>query len=276
MTEQTIKVFACDHRKIVRWDLPFIRVGTGYNNNSAIKDIIEDNIMSQTNDKLYSECTALYWIWKHLSDFGGADFIGFCHYRRFLSLMQPNYGVFPIALINEQNKDFIKNNILSPEQQLKILISNNADGLLPTKFPDYGYIKGCNTIWELMKKESDEPYINLGMSYDLCEKAFQFLLECTPEEHKKAMENTFLDLNTYHFNIFTLKYDLFDQYCTIFFNACKKIVDYAMSIGFKPSNERWLAYLTERYSSCIFKMFQLNGKKTIDLPIVQLEKIKYE
>lgn len=277
MTEQnkSIKIFSCDHRKIDEWNLPFIRVGTGFNNNSAIKDSTEENILKQY-DKLFSEGTSMWWIWKHLSDFGGADYIGFCHYRRFLTVLKPNYGVFPICIAPTSKLAELKQYILTPEQQLNILQTYKADGLMPIAFPDYGYYEKCNSVQELMFEESNRPDIQLNMPKELCYKAFDILLNNTPDKYKDNMKLTFSDLAGYHFNLFTLSNELFQLYNEIVWKSCFDIESFALQNKYANLHQRWIAYLLERYTSCIIKMFKLNGAKILDIPMLMLEQEEYK
>lgn len=270
---KTIQIFACDHRKIDNWKFPFIRLGTGFNNNASIKDITGESICTKENDILYGEGTAIWWLWKHLADFGKLDYIGFCHYRRFLSITKPNFGIYPITLVDDNMKDNIIEKILSPEQQKLLIQKQNIDGILPMKFYDYTYVKGCTTLSQLMKAESDAKNIMLNMPYQLCEKVFEFLVDATPNEYKDNILKTMTDMNTYHFNVFTLTRKLFELYCNIIFKACELTKQYAQQQNYyKNLNPRWIGYIMERYSSCIFKMFINSGKKFIEVPMLILNK----
>jgi hypothetical protein len=46
MISNMIKIFACDHRNLngKKWIYPFIRIGTGFNNDCTIKDIDGETI----------------------------------------------------------------------------------------------------------------------------------------------------------------------------------------------------------------------------------------
>lgn len=47
-------------------------------------DDVGDNI--SRHNGLLNEMTAIYWFWKHLSEFGSPEYVGFNHYRRFFKL----------------------------------------------------------------------------------------------------------------------------------------------------------------------------------------------
>ena len=98
MSSNSIRVFACDHRYLGSkpWLYDAVRLGTGFSNDCKLKDIDGETICTPENDKLMSEYTAIWWLWKHIKELGDPDYVGFCHYRRFFTAAGPNYGVFPI------------------------------------------------------------------------------------------------------------------------------------------------------------------------------------
>lgn len=105
MEEQlkSIKCFAVDHRSTNGiWPFPYIRLGTGFTNDCVLKDTVGESICTERFDSFLSEWTAIWWVWKHLSDFGKTDYVGMAHYRRFFTTLKPNYGVFPIHHFTEE------------------------------------------------------------------------------------------------------------------------------------------------------------------------------
>lgn len=75
---KAIKCFAVDHRTISSpWPYPWIRVGTGFTNNCAIRDTGGNaTLCTEQFNSLLGEWTAMWWIWKHLSEFGKTDYVG--------------------------------------------------------------------------------------------------------------------------------------------------------------------------------------------------------
>lgn len=117
---KSIKCFAVDHRSIgLKWPYPYIRVGTGFINNCVLKDTIEESICTERFNSFLGEWTAMWWIWKHLSDFGKTDYVGMTQYRRFFTTLKPNYGAFPIAISRGDPSKEILDSILTPEELLQ-------------------------------------------------------------------------------------------------------------------------------------------------------------
>lgn len=75
-----IKIFACDHRHNIDWNLPYIRFG-GVESDCQIKvDNIIENIPVNAD-----ETPKIYWLWKNLATFKDIKYIGYCQYRRFFT-----------------------------------------------------------------------------------------------------------------------------------------------------------------------------------------------
>lgn len=71
-----------------KWIVP-IQVGvelTDSVNWRGMRDNLGDNISEKNGN--YSECTALYWMWKHAPR---TDYIGLCHYRRHFDLSENDF-----------------------------------------------------------------------------------------------------------------------------------------------------------------------------------------
>ena len=69
-----IQIFACDHRKNVQWDLPYIRLG---NSQSDAVVSIKDDAEIMPYHRLLSEGAQIWWVYKHYKELGNPDFVGF-------------------------------------------------------------------------------------------------------------------------------------------------------------------------------------------------------
>jgi len=76
------------HDSLPSWIVP-IQVGAELTNRNIceVKDNTGENISGR--NKNYSECTALYWMWKNAPE---TDYIGLCHYRRHFDLGEEGIG----------------------------------------------------------------------------------------------------------------------------------------------------------------------------------------
>ncbi|RED26535.1 uncharacterized protein DUF4422 [Flavobacterium cutihirudinis] len=100
-----IKIFVVTHKEnpvLANDVLVPIQVGT---NENISTDILRDNTLDNIADKNnnYCELTATYWIWKNVKD---ADYVGICHYRRYLNFYNDWYNVKPSKQKKIKIEDF--------------------------------------------------------------------------------------------------------------------------------------------------------------------------
>ena len=270
---KSIKCFAVDHRNLgkEKWPFPWIRLGTGFDNDCAIKDTVEPSICTERFNAFLSEWTAIWWVYAHLSDFGSADYVGIATYRRLFTKAAPNYGVFPIFNYSGPLSQQVIDSILTPEELLAVCQANNLDGILPTRFPDYSYARGCKDVIDLMRAESD--FLKLGMTEQLCKTIFDLLTSaCSKYFSEEAISNSMSQLSTFHFNLFVLKKELFKQYVEIIDEVVFKSIDYIDSNNIENLHPRMLGYAIERLSSCLFFMMASTGQKFAEIPITLFDK----
>lgn len=272
----SIKCFAVDHRQIGGiWPFPYIRLGTGFINDCALKDTVEESICTERFNSFLGEWTAMWWVWKHLSDFGKTDYVGMTQYRRFFTRLKPNYGVFPIAISRGDPSKEILDSILTPEELLQICQNQDIQGILPARFPDYSYRNGCGNVVELMFKESE--WLKLGMSQQLCQNIFQILKDfCKNKYEDKIIDFSFKQLNTFHFNMFVLERSLFEEYCQTIDYVVVESIKLIDADKIQGLHSRLFGYIIERLSSCLFFMMQFSRKaKFRECQILLLEKEQY-
>lgn len=273
MSSSSIEVFACDHRYLGNepWLFDATRLGTGFSNDCKLKDTDGESICTPENNKLMSEYTAIWWIWKHIKELGDPDYVGFCHYRRFFTLHRPNYGAFPICCIPAEMEMSAYMLAFKKNQLLEVIQQTHVAGVVPIPFIDYTYAKGCSSISQLMLRESE--HLHLGLSMQQCEEMFSVLKKHMLKHFKEdAVDLSFKQIETFHFNVFVLQRDLFEAYSQIMSGCMLELAEqYQKLAAEKKVSERVLAYCSERFSSCIFIAMASSGRDFAVLPMLMIE-----
>lgn len=273
---KTIKCFSIDHRNTNgRWEFSWTRVGTGFKSDAVLKDTDGETICTERFNSFLGEWTAMWWIWKNLDSLGNPDLVGMTQYRRYFTHLKPNYGRFPIAnfegaKLNQQQLEMLNQRaILSPAQILQLIEWNGADGMLPSRFPDYAYRNGCKDARDLMLAESN--FLKLGMTRELVDFVFDtFKSEASKTGYQdNDIQETFMQTNTFHFNMFVLSREDFNQYMSVIHETVMKSVQFIDDNKLEGVHQRLFGYVIERLSSCMFYLLA-NVKRRKFLEITPL------
>ena len=189
----------------------------------------------------YCELTGLYWAWKNLD----ADYIGLVHYRRYFSLAK--------RIPKSESEKFSK--VLTVEEAEELLKGN--DIILP-KIRNY-YIE---TIYNHYKHTM---YIE---PLDLTGKIIQ---EKYPEYYKE-FENLKHTKKMHAFNMFIMKKELLNQYCTWLFDILgelEKKVDYKQYDSF---HARFFGRISERLLDVWLKTNKLSYR---EIPVIDMQHINW-
>ena len=260
----SIQIFACDHRKNVQWDLPYVRFG-GPESDCTIKTDANKIFGIDVNA---DETPKLFWLWKNLNELGNPDIIGYCQYRRFFCSLAAQLPVIDIP-----REKLRKDLVLTPLQQLMLINKHNADGIL---HPHFKVIDDHKTpykyIWEqIYILEKDR---NLQQRFQ--KKAFDLLLEHTPNYLKDSMSRAFEVKENYLCNIFTVKSEIFKEFGEAAFKAIKDLLEIMSREERDELHPYWLAYLFERYTSCWYHALEISGKcKFLKIPLLTIDASKH-
>ena len=260
----SIQIFACDHRKNVKWDLPYVRFG-GPESECAVKTDSNKIFDIEVNA---DETPKLFWIWKNIDQLGNPDVIGYCQYRRFFGALRTN-----LPVINISQDQFNPQFALTPLQQLQLISANQVDGILHPHFKviDDG-VNPYSYIWEqiyILEKEK-----NLQLRFQ--KKAFDILLERTPLDLKDPMRQSFEVKENYLCNIFTVKRDIFQRFGEVAFKAVEDLLEIMTKEERDELHPYWLAYLFERYTSCWYHALEISGKcKFLKIPLLTIDAGKH-
>ncbi len=183
-----------------------------------LRDDEGDNISAKNAQ--YCELTAQYWAWKHSE----ADYIGLCHYRRYLSFSSEHFENFTI-----DNRQQVLVKVLNPETENKyglldkdriqnIVTSNDviigeAQDLTKVSTP-FGLQDSVLKHWQA----HDMALINV----DDLDKMFDIIEHDYPEFYV-SMKEYMNGKHFYGFNTFVMRRDLFNEMCEIEFSVLEKL-----------------------------------------------------
>ena len=201
-----------------------------------IGDNTGDNISAKNAN--CCELTGLYWAWKNLK----CDYIGLCHYRRY----------FAGKNLHTNNAEKKKAVILHRQDYEKLL--REYDVILPVK-RNY-YIETVRSQYEHAHNKRD---------LDETEKIIAELYPEYSEAFTKVMGRTKL----YIANMFVMKKQLFDEYCSWLFCILFELEKRIDISGYNQYEARVFGFISERLLNVWLEKQQLKVK---EMPVVFLEK----
>lgn len=242
-----------------------IQVGTSVNGNKKIPHILHDNTgdnISELNPK-FCELTAIYWAWKNDKN---SDFIGFFHYRRYLSFKKditkkPNvWGVIEEDHFSESFIDkygYTRKDILNQLSESDIVLPQKRD---ITAMPGMG----AN-----MREQ-------FSSNHSLHKKDLDIMLEVLHEKYPEFddyADKYLAGKYTYLNNIFIMKRHIFDKYCEWLFDIlfeCDKRIDYS---DYSTEAIRTPGHLAERLLNIYILYLKANTEYRInELPTIYINK----
>lgn len=138
--EVRTRIFCVDHRENAPADvLPagVATIGVGKRRQAGELWDGEGENIAHLNPHL-NEITAQWWVWKHPEARHGADFVGFCHYRRFLRFTpererRSSTRILRLwqVILKECYKPLILQPTFSAHEAERLLASGRVEGLLP-------------------------------------------------------------------------------------------------------------------------------------------------
>lgn len=189
----------------------------------------------------YCELTGLYWSWKNIK----CDYIGLCHYRRY----------FAAENIHTSNAEKKKAAILHRTDYEKLL--QKYDVILPVK-RNY-YIETVRSQYEHAHNKCD---------LDEAERIIQELYPKYSEAFEKVMGRTKLHI----LNMFVMKKQLFDEYCSWLFSILFELEKRIDVTNYSQYEARVFGFISERLFNVWLEKQQLKVK---EMPVINLEKVNW-
>lgn len=230
-----IKIFVACHKntKVLKSDLLFpIHVGSSLSKNhynNMLRDDVGENISSK--NPMYCELTATYWAWKNQD----ADYYGLFHYRRYLSF-NPKINNTNISYLYPSSLDDLRLKYGYSEKQIIKYISK-YDVIAP-KLDD---LCSSDTLYDKYKAHWFHNIEDLDKVLDIIKMEYPtmypFALDCMNSP------------NAYYCNMFILKKEYFNSYCTWLFNILSKYEQSADMSNYSTQQLRVIGYLGERLTN---------------------------
>ncbi len=226
--------------------------------------ILSDNTGNNISHKNanYSELTALYWIWQNLQNID-ADFIGFCHYRRYF--LYPTFFTKKLKnkFLNRAKKFILRRKIF---QKLKLSLAGShklRNFLLEQLNKGYVIISDGFFLFDKYHQpislKNDYSWVHSANDWQICKSVVTDLFPDYIESFN------YCEAQNYYspYNVFIARKDFVMQYCNwlfpILFNIEKRV-----EIPENKYQARVLAFLAERlFNIYLYK----NNIKKIELPI---------
>lgn len=186
-------------------------------------------------NKNYNELTAIYWAWKNLD----ADAIGLVHYRRYLmgkGTIDSNLNA-PILSKTELEQLFSENDVIVPKKRNYYIESNYSH-----------YIHAHH----------QEP---LDLARETIEKNYP--------EYIDAYDNVMNQSSAHMFNMFVMKKEQYDKYCTWMFDILGKVEEQLDISDYDTYEARVYGFISELLLDVWLKV---NQPKVVEVPFKFMEK----
>lgn len=248
MNNLKVKILVCCHKKdVMACGEQFFPIHVGKALHSEVElgiqaDDTGDNISKKNAS--YCELTGMYWAWKNLKN---VDVIGLNHYRRYFDYYGQSSKAYESESYPSSRFDELK--LLTPKHILKKVLEGGIVTANPISFD-------ANLAYT---------YCYYHNSADF--RALQHVIATTqPEYVKKAFWKVmYQNCRLMPFNMFLMRWDDFDKYCTWLFQILAQVEDITDISDYGPVQRRIYGYMGER----LFNVWLVAEKKRlINRPIL--------
>lgn len=209
-----------------------VRVGAeGKESLGFTPDNTGENISSKNAN--YCELTGLYWAWKNLD----CEYLGLAHYRRHFTVLRGTSDRRDILTLD----------------QARVLFEN-TDVLLPTK----------RNYWI---ESNYSQYVHAHHAIDLDET--RRIIEEKCPEYLGAYDASMKKTTGHRFNMFIMKKELADAYCTWLFDILFELENRLDISDYSQNDQRVFGFVSERLLDVWLEQNKIKYK---DIPYIFLEK----
>lgn len=230
-----IKIFVAAHKKYrMPEDDIYFPVHVGAEGKEPIGfqgDNTGDNISDKNAN--YCELTGLYWMWKNVS----SDYLGVAHYRRYFAV--------------GRNKDKWK--CIADREHIEKMLEK-ADIILPKK--RHYYIE-----------TNYSQYVHAHHAEDL--DTTRAIIEEKYPEYIKAFDMCMKRTYGHKFNMFIMKRELADEYCSWLFDILFELEKRLDISSYSKNDARVFGFVSERLLDV---WVETKGCKYCEMPVIFMEK----
>lgn len=222
-----MKIFVVEHKNLIKaLPCPYYLIGVGNHPSLGSVNILRDKEGENISEKnpAYCELTALYWIWKNVTD---QNVVGLCHYRRFFDFHSSHILNYKVIVRKSQELETfnldVPENVLTAVEKGAVVVGRKHfyhesvyENLCRRRFA-----KPLQILEDIVKESGEEYY----------------------QSYKKLMYHS---NGMYPYNMTLIRKDYFDEYCEWLFEVFfkwEKMVGGTSSYGRYP---RMYGYLGER------------------------------
>lgn len=224
----------CINKKDLDW-LITNTIGDETGNNISIKN------------RMYCECSALYWAWKNYDKLENPDYIGLMHYRR--------HFIFNEEFYNNYDKSKWEDALAYIEVPF---IDNNYQSMIGLN--DNNIITDCSKYDLIVTKDAKLNLIhNRNIRQDYIEtipgvkvKDFDLMLNLVKEKYPKIYNCSKEKIKGYNkslYQMFIMKKEYFFEYCNFLFDILGEIEKVEDFSSYSVNGKRTLGYLAENLLS---------------------------
>lgn len=218
-----------------------------------------DNISSKNFG--YAELTAIYWLWKNSK----ADIKGLFHYRRFLDLNVASEhwaeDIYEYPLSDKFSSSVFLSQLDISEKNIKTLLGKY---LILTRRKEDLHSWSNYSVREHYAAEHHGEHF---------EKALEIIKQDYPEYYASA-EKLANGHTSYFTNVFIMKKEEFNEYCSWMFDILFKIEPtlnlYDKTLAPNTKKARWAGFLGERLTAIYIQKQIDDGQKVGEFPAVIL------
>lgn len=240
-----IKIYMCCHKSYDSIPPLCVPIQGGRAINPPIDGIEGDNTGDNISEKNreYCELTVQYYAWKNEN----CGAYGFCHYRRFFCFGKNTKR--PYLAFGKMSEGKIKKYLGTAEKATEIISEND---IVVTRSEDLG--KTVRSYYETARHHYKED--------------MDLFLGVLSEKYPSLMPyaNEYLSGNKqYLCNMFVMKKDIFNEYCSILFPVLEEF-DKRKTLHGDFQSDRTDGYLGERFAGMFITYARAKGMKIFEVP----------